>query len=282
MMSWIYVSFANAENRFLQATTFPKTFDDISFIDKMSVLSEGYDAYESVFDENGVCVSGCAYRGITLEQEIAITNEATDAAVQDFVNNYGFHQTTSGNLVPNENDNVSGHNNDGETSGIIAPVQNNSQSVQPNENIGMCTITSGCLKSGQLVPYGHPLGCGKWPVTSPFGKRSAPTAGASKYHKGIDFGASTGTSVYSTAKGTVIVSGYSEYNGNWIKISHSDGYETAYLHLSKRLVNVGDVVDSGCQIGLVGTTGISTGPHLHYMIKRDGTAINPSGFLGNN
>lgn len=124
-----------------------------------------------------------------------------------------------------------------------------------------------------------------WPVpaskrvTSDFGPRTSPTAGASSNHKGIDIGASTGSDIVATAPGKVIISRYSSSAGYYISIDHGGGLCTVYMHCSKLLVNVGDVVAAGEVIAKVGSTGISTGPHLHFGVSLNGTYVSPWGYL---
>lgn len=113
------------------------------------------------------------------------------------------------------------------------------------------------------------------PITSYFGPRTAPTAGASSYHQGIDIGVGIGTEVYATEAGKVVNSEYKDLNGNWIKIDHGNGFESLYLHNSQLLVSVGDVVAKGQVIALSGNTGVGTGPHLHFAIKLNGNYIDP-------
>lgn len=120
------------------------------------------------------------------------------------------------------------------------------------------------------------------PITSYFGPRVAPTAGASSYHQGIDIGVGSGTEVYATESGTVVNSEYKEFNGNWIKIDHGNGFESLYLHNSQLLVSVGDVVAKGQVIALSGNTGVGTGPHLHFAIKLNGNYIDPLLYLYDN
>ena len=120
-----------------------------------------------------------------------------------------------------------------------------------------------------------------WPIpassriTSYFGYRNAPTAGASTYHRGIDVGAPTGTKVLASIAGTVTKAGYNYSSGYHIVIDHGDGVETKYFHASKLLVKVGDYVQRGQTIMLVGSTGVSTGPHLHFGLYVNGTAVDP-------
>lgn len=112
-------------------------------------------------------------------------------------------------------------------------------------------------------------------ITSTFGSRSQPTEGASTYHKGIDIGASTGTKIIAAASGTVVTAAYSVSAGNYIMISHGGGLYTVYMHCSKLLVSVGQTVSQGENIALVGSTGVSTGPHLHFGVNVNGEYVDP-------
>lgn len=114
-------------------------------------------------------------------------------------------------------------------------------------------------------------------ITSPFGTRIHPITGVRKTHYGIDYGNPTGTPVYSVAEGVVTVSGFDQFSGNKIAIKHRDRSESWYMHLSSRGVSVGAHVSARQVIGRVGSTGRSTGPHLHLGFKNEkGTWINPA------
>ncbi|MFI3226540.1 MAG: peptidoglycan DD-metalloendopeptidase family protein [Clostridia bacterium] len=112
-------------------------------------------------------------------------------------------------------------------------------------------------------------------ITSPFGYRTHPITGSYSLHTGVDIGASGGTDILSANAGTVIVSDYHSAYGNYVMVDHGGGIVTLYAHMSKRLVSVGDVVGKGETIGLVGSTGWSTGNHLHFEIIVDGEHIDP-------
>ena len=114
-------------------------------------------------------------------------------------------------------------------------------------------------------------------VTSPFGNRIHPITGQRKMHAGIDYGSPTGTPVYAVAEGIVTVSGFDQFSGNKIAIRHRDNSESWYMHLSARGVGVGAKVSARQCIGRVGSTGRSTGPHLHLGFKNEkGAWINPA------
>lgn len=112
-------------------------------------------------------------------------------------------------------------------------------------------------------------------ITSSFGDRDSPTEGASSNHQGIDIGASSGNDVLAAASGTVTISTYSYSAGNYIMIHHGGGVYTVYMHCSQLLVSAGQEVSQGQLIGKVGSTGYSTGPHLHFGIRVNGSYVNP-------
>jgi murein DD-endopeptidase MepM/ murein hydrolase activator NlpD len=113
-------------------------------------------------------------------------------------------------------------------------------------------------------------------ITSSYGSRVHPITGRVTVHYGVDYGAPTGTVVHAVAEGEVTVSGFDNLSGNKIAIRHRDGTTSWYMHLSARGVGVGAKVSPGQAIGRVGSTGRSTGPHLHYGFKNaQGQWINP-------
>lgn len=116
-------------------------------------------------------------------------------------------------------------------------------------------------------------------LTSRFGKRKAPTRGASTYHKGVDWSIPVGTSVVASSGGTVIRAGWGGGYGYCVYIEHPDGKVTRYGHLSKVLVKAGQSVNQGEKIALSGNTGVSTGPHLHFEILVNGSQVNPLNYL---
>jgi len=122
-----------------------------------------------------------------------------------------------------------------------------------------------------------------WPaqgrVTSEFGVRRHPVHGDMRQHNGIDIGAPHGAAVVAADSGTVVTSRWCNSFGNFIVISHGNGINTLYAHLSSRGVSVGDNVTRGQQIGRVGSTGVSTGPHLHFEVHVDGVRVNPRNHL---
>lgn len=116
-------------------------------------------------------------------------------------------------------------------------------------------------------------------LTSPFGYRTSPISGKWSFHAGIDLAAPTGTEVHACKTGVVSETGLSSIYGNYIVISHNGKKTSLYAHLSKILVAKGEKVSTGQTIGLVGTTGASTGPHLHFEVRENGNPTDPSGLL---
>jgi murein DD-endopeptidase MepM/ murein hydrolase activator NlpD len=129
-----------------------------------------------------------------------------------------------------------------------------------------------------LVPYRKPV-IGEVEFTSGFGIRSDPFLGRPAMHTGLDFRAATGDPVRATANGKVASAGWAGGYGRMVEIDHGNGLSTRYGHLSEIGVKVGDAIKIGQVIGAVGSTGRSTGPHLHYETRIDGEAVDPQKFL---
>ena len=128
-------------------------------------------------------------------------------------------------------------------------------------------------------PNGQPI-AGKADVSSEFGLRPNPF-GARSYemHEGIDFSGPVGKPILATAEGVVVRADYNGGYGNHVRIDHGYNYETLYAHLSEIEVRIGDRVQRGDVVGYLGSTGRSSGPHLHYSIYRNGQAVNPRYYL---
>jgi len=135
------------------------------------------------------------------------------------------------------------------------------------------------VEKGTKIPptYIRPISGGR--QTDGFGSRVSTFAGMSSYHRGIDWGTPTGTSVVASCGGTVTQAGWLGTYGYCVFISHPDGRETRYAHLSKVLVSKGQYVSQGQKIALSGNTGASSGPHLHFEIRINGVAVNPLKYL---
>lgn len=145
-----------------------------------------------------------------------------------------------------------------------------------NQNTAQNTTPSG---------NGQSTGTMMWPcpsskrVTSDYGPRTSPTNGASSNHKGIDIGAAYGADIVAADGGTVLVATYSSSGGNYVIIDHGGGLCTVYMHASSLTVSAGQTVSKGQVIAKVGSTGISTGNHLHFGVTLNGVYVSPWGYV---
>lgn len=283
---------ARSDKSFLSPVSFPKTFNDLSFTDKMAVLADGYADFDPEYDENGICVSGCAYKGIKLEDELRAIERNTQAANARLDEYLRQHPAAMLSTLPADTGtapaaDTGGHRTEPATvpartnpaGGNTTPARNTppAQSTTPSANddstARTCAKYTDTIKPIDVVIQA-PL-AGALVITSDFGTRARPCANCSANHRGIDLRAARGTNIYAPANGTVVSVWTDAKCGNGIKIKHPDGIYTVYCHLSRQLVASGDAVQGGCLIGLTGNTGASTGPHLHYALKTDAGFIDP-------
>ncbi len=136
--------------------------------------------------------------------------------------------------------------------------------------------TSGATNTGGWL-YPLPYQC---PVTDTYGYRTHPLTKKYSWHNGVDFGAGAGTAILATKSGTVTTAAYADAWGYYVVINHGDGYSSLYAHQPGLSVSVGDYVTQGQTIGYVGSTGWSTGPHLHFTIYYNGADVNPFNYIG--
>ena len=163
-------------------------------------------------------------------------------------------------------------NPDGSNSGTNnGSTDSGSSSGGNSSSGGSSNVTVG---SSWLVPCSYRM------VSSPFGFRESPTTGASKYHQGVDLAAPAGTPIIASRGGTVTVAGYSNSAGYYVTINHGDGFSSIYMHMTNYVVSSGQKVNQGQTIGYVGSTGISTGNHLHFGIAQNGAYVNPCNYVG--
>lgn len=128
--------------------------------------------------------------------------------------------------------------------------------------------------SGWICPVPY------YTLTSPFGMRRHPVLGYTRMHNGVDMACATGTPIYASKSGKVTVASYQAGGaGNYVSINHGDGFSSIYMHMTHYIVRAGQYVNAGQVIGYVGSTGISTGPHLHFGISYNGTYVNPMNYL---
>lgn len=128
--------------------------------------------------------------------------------------------------------------------------------------------------TGWLTPVPY------YTLTSPFGMRLHPILGYYRMHNGVDMACAEWTPIYATRGGQVTIAKYSSSAGNYVQISHGDGYASVYMHMVQYVVSAGDYVAQGQLIGYVGNTGLSKGNHLHFGISYNGTYVNPMEYIG--
>ncbi len=152
-----------------------------------------------------------------------------------------------------------------------------------NTNTNTNKNTTTTTKAGNQTNYSG--GSMRWPlavrgtITSTYGSRSDPINGVSSFHQGLDIAAPRGTAVYAAADGTVIYSGYRNSYGNVVMINHGGGIVTVYAHNSSLVAKKGQEVKRGDIISKVGSTGYSTGNHLHFEVRKNGSTVNPRGYI---
>ena len=129
-----------------------------------------------------------------------------------------------------------------------------------------------------ISPEGRPVQAGF--ISSYFGERQDPFSGEEAFHKGIDFAGSAGSQVVAVAAGVVTWAGERSGYGSLVEISHGNGYVTRYGHNQRTLVAVGQTVTRGQPIALMGSSGRSTGPHVHFEVVRNGRQVDPASFIG--
>lgn len=134
--------------------------------------------------------------------------------------------------------------------------------------------SGGASSGGFAFPLAYSTG-----VTCAYGPRVHPINGNKSFHYGVDLAAGMNTEIYATKSGTVTGATYGEANGYYVTINHGDGYSSIYAHMTNYVVSVGDSVKQGQLIGYVGTTGWSTGPHLHFEILYNGSNVNPMNYI---
>lgn len=148
------------------------------------------------------------------------------------------------------------------------PTSGGTSSGTGGSNSG--TTSKPSSSGGWIVP------CSYRKISSPFGERESPTAGASTYHQGVDLAGPEGTPIYASRGGTVTSAKYSNSGGYMVTIDHGDGFKSVYMHMTHYIVSAGQTVSQGQKIGEMGSTGISTGNHLHFAIIHNGEYVNPA------
>lgn len=169
---------------------------------------------------------------------------------------------------------------EGGTGGPFIPIQGSGESIIDEANTVADALAR--YQSARMALLSAPVRMpikGTGALTSKFGNRIDPFLNREAFHSGIDFRATTGTPVLAAAGGEITFAGTNGGYGKMVEIDHGNGLLTRYAHLSRIGVELGQSVLSGQQLGLSGSTGRSTGPHLHFEVRRSGTAIDPSRFI---
>jgi murein DD-endopeptidase MepM/ murein hydrolase activator NlpD len=181
----------------------------------------------------------------------------------------------------------------GYTPGIGGPFVALSQDHHPSSEFpqeGAAAVSSGVTvlesKLSRMAALNDLMRCvplispvDNYQLTSPFGKRKDPITGQPAFHKGIDIGGWAGIKVHATAAGTVTYAGRKGGYGYMVKVDHGCGIQTLYAHLKRIKVNKGQEIDHRTVIGTLGSSGRSTGPHVHYEVIVDGKVYNPAAFI---
>ena len=206
---------------------------------------------------------------MTVEQS---TYEEAYFAEVEYVYNDNWYTTKSEVLQEEE----AGYH---EVTALITKQNGTEQSREMIDEVVLKEPVKKIIEIGTQTPptYIKPLSGGR--QTSGYGRRKAPTKGASTNHRAIDWATPTGTSIWASCGGTVSVAGWQSGYGYVVYINHPDGNQTRYGHLSKILVSVGQKVKQGQKIALSGNTGRSTGPHLHFELRVNGTPVNPYNYI---
>lgn len=155
---------------------------------------------------------------------------------------------------------------------LTSKIQDRSEKLAAMESM----LIDRTLQS-QTIPTGSPTADG-W-VSSLFGMRTDPISGKMEFHGGVDYAGKVGSPILTVASGIVTWSGVRYGYGNVVEVNHGNGYQTRYAHNKKNLVVVGQKVDKGQVIALMGATGRATGPHVHFEVVKNGKAVNPKKYI---
>ena len=150
---------------------------------------------------------------------------------------------------------------------------------QANNNSGSSGSDSGSSGGSSSSSEGWGRPCSWRKLTSPYGYRIHPTLGYRKFHNGVDLANDRGTPIYAVRSGKVTVATYGSTYGYYVTINHGDGYSSLYAHMTHYVVSKGQTVSKGQLIGYMGSTGRSTGPHLHFSIFYNGSSVNPMNYI---
>lgn len=247
------------------------SFTDL--LSRLDIINEIMDADQAVIDE----LEALQAEIETKKEELETSKTESEAAKADLVSkksDLDAQRTKANKLVQEIEANESDYQS------TLDAIEAEEEAIQ-NKIVQLSQQLAAQSGSGSSAALGGYI----WPVssrriTSPFGPRNTGISGASTNHKGVDIGGVYYSSEVHAAKaGTVIISQYSSSYGNYVVVSHGSGNTTLYAHMSSRKVSVGDYVNQGDVLGITGSTGISSGPHLHFEITENGVRVNPLNYL---
>ncbi len=250
-----------------QAASFEEMLGALDFI------SEVMEADQRVIDDLRVLQEQIAAKQATLEDSLAEQQSAKErlAAKNSELRD---QRTEATSLIKEMEENEADYRE------VLAEIEAEEEKTQ--KEIVRLSKELAAQQGNTKVTYGGYI----WPVTtskrvtSPFGRRNTGIKGASTNHRGIDIGGVFYSStVYAAKAGTVIISSSNSVRGQYIVVSHGSGNTTTYQHLSKRSVSVGAVVKQGQAIGVTGSSGVGSGPHLHFEITENGQLVDPLKYL---
>lgn len=222
--------------------------------DKSEYIRKKYQTLVSVNTETFLRVANEKYTAVT--KSITIPKE---------------QKTTESGIASESSSTISNA-----TSSVSSLPKNSSATKATSVNITPLVATpqnATLLPVNVTIAFSKPLKSGG--ITSNFGQRIHPITNKAEFHTALDISSPEGAKIYAATDGTVTDVGYNEYIGNYIYISHADSFSSKYGHLSKIAVKKGATVKRGEAIGKVGATGMATGPHLHFELRKGGIAFNP-------
>jgi len=232
---------------------------DQRVIDQLQQLQEEIQAKQADLEEQKTGAEAAKAELVSQKSELNTRRQQADALVKEIESNESEYKDTLSAIAAEEE-----------------AVQK--KIVELSRQLAAQQAANGQSTSAALGGYIWPVSSHK--INSPFGNRNTGIAGASTNHKGIDIGGvGYTTQVHAAKAGTVIVSTKSSSYGNYVVVSHGSGNTTLYAHMSSRSVSVGQYVNQGDVLGITGSTGISSGPHLHFEITENGARIDPLIYL---
>ena len=254
----------------------------IEYRSKISVAGTQQAELEMLRQNNGAQVNQIAELAQTtasLQADMERLN-ALDAEIRRIVNNDDVAVTSRAGLVrPSVNYNGQGGPQVEPNINTIVAIANDLQSAVKVREQSLAELKQELLSKKARMESTPSI----WPtsgdVTSRFGWRNSPFGGGGDWHPGIDIANSSGTAIVATADGEVVQSEWYGGYGNMVQIDHGNGITTIYGHNSQNIVHSGQGVKKGQVIAYLGSTGYSTGPHVHYEVRVNGTAVNPTKFL---